>query len=149
MTRIRSYRLLLDRSVELGADPPSVIRGSADAALLATALTEDEPVEVFLVALLDTQHRVLPQGIVTITRGTMSSSLIHAREVFLPAIHFRAHALLCMHNHPSGVVDPSPDDRAITTQLVEAGKLLEIPVIDHIIVAPTGEYFSFVEAALL
>lgn len=88
--------------------------------------------ERFYVALLNTQNRV--KGIVMISQGTLDASVVHPREVFAPAIAARASAIILIHNHPSGDPAPSPADREITRQLVEAGNILGIPVRDHIIV---------------
>lgn len=107
---------------------------------------EDLPVEEFHVAILDSQHRL--ERDVTITRGLLNSSLVHPREVFREAIAENAAAIILVHNHPSGDPTPSGDDRAVTEQLVQAGKLLDIPVQDHVIVG-RGRYISFAEAGLL
>ena len=107
---------------------------------------EDLPVEEFHVAVLDAQHRL--ERDVTVTRGILNSSLVHPREVFREAIAERAAAVILVHNHPSGDPTPSPDDRIVTEQLVAAGKLLDIPVHDHVIIG-RGRYTSFAEAGLL
>ncbi|HEX5436348.1 MAG TPA: DNA repair protein RadC [Gemmatimonadaceae bacterium] len=114
-------------------------------AAFATRL-RDLPVEEFHVAVLDSQHRL--ERDVTVTRGILNSSLVHPREVFREAIAERAAAIILVHNHPSGDPTPSPDDRLVTEQLVAAGRLLDIPVHDHLIVG-RGRYLSFVEAGLL
>ena len=107
---------------------------------------EDLPVEEFHVAVLDAQHRL--DRDITITRGILNSSLVHPREVFREAIAERAAAIILVHNHPSGDPTPSADDRAITAQLVAAGRLLDIPVADHVVIG-RGRYLSFAEAGLL
>ena len=107
---------------------------------------EDLPVEEFHVAVLDSQHRL--ERDITITRGILNSSLVHPREVFREAIAERAAAIILVHNHPSGDPTPSADDRAVTEQLVAAGRLLDIPVHDHVIIG-RGRYASFAEAGLL
>ena len=107
---------------------------------------EDLPVEEFHVAVLDAQHRL--ERDVTITRGILTSSLVHPREVFREAIAERAAAVILVHNHPSGDPTPSVDDRLVTEQLVSAGKVLDIPVHDHIIIG-RGRYISFAETGLL
>src|SRR4030042_3120509 len=84
----------------------------------------------------------------TITLGLLNHSLVHPREVFADAITDRAASIICVHNHPSGSLDPSPQDIAITTQLKEAGSLLGIQLIDHIIIAKSG-YLSMKERGLL
>ena len=107
---------------------------------------EDLPVEEFHVAVLDSQHRL--ERDVTITRGILNSSLVHPREVFREAIAERAAAVILVHNHPSGDPTPSADDRVVTEQLAAAGRLLDIPVHDHVIIG-RGRYTSFAEAGLL
>ncbi|MGI8507896.1 MAG: RadC family protein [Gemmatimonadaceae bacterium] len=107
---------------------------------------EDLPVEEFHVATLDAQHRL--ENDILVTRGILNSSLVHAREVFRQAIAENAYAVILIHNHPSGDPTPSPEDRAVTTQLVSAGKLLGIEVLDHIVVG-RGRFTSFAESGLL
>ena len=107
---------------------------------------EDLPVEEFHVAVLDAQHRL--ERDITVTRGILNSSLVHPREVFREAIAERAAAVILVHNHPSGDPTASADDRAVTEQLVAAGRLLDIPVHDHVIIG-RGRYTSFAEAGLL
>lgn len=107
---------------------------------------EDLPVEEFHVAVLDAQHRL--ERDVLVTRGILNSSLVHPREVFREAIAERAAAIILVHNHPSGDPTPSADDRAVTEQLASAGRLLDIPVHDHVIIG-RGRYTSFAEMGLL
>jgi DNA repair protein RadC len=78
----------------------------------------------------------------------LNSSLVHPREVFRGAIAEAAAGLIVVHNHPSGHPAPSADDRAVTAQLVEAGRILDLPVHDHVIIGG-DRYFSFAEAGLL
>lgn len=107
---------------------------------------QDAPVEEFHVAVLDAQHRL--ERDVLVTRGLLDASLVHPREVFREAIAERAAAVILVHNHPSGDPTPSAEDRAVTAQLVAAGRLLDIPVHDHVIVG-RGRYVSFAEAGWL
>lgn len=97
--------------------------------------------EEFHVLYLNTKHQVI--GIEMVSRGTLKASLIHAREVFKGALLANAHALIVAHNHPSGNVDPSSADRAVTEALVKAGKLMDLRILDHVIIGSGGEYFSF------
>lgn len=127
-------------------DDGAPLRSPRDVALLFSPRLEDLPVEEFHVAILDAQHRL--ERDVTITRGTLTSSLVHPREVFREAIAERAAAVILVHNHPSGDPTPSNEDREITAQMVAAGKLLDIPVHDHIVIG-RGRYASFAEAGLL
>jgi DNA repair protein RadC len=106
-------------------------------------LLADSPNEKFVVVTLDVKHR--PIGVHVITEGTLDASLVHPREVFQPAILSNAAAIICIHNHPSGDVEPSPQDRRVTDQLDQAGKILGIPMLDHLIVGVdpySGEYRS-------
>src|SRR6476659_3287172 len=122
------------------------VRSPRDVARLFAPRLEDLPVEEFHVAVLDAQHRL--ERDVTVTRGILTSSLVHPRDVFREAIAERAAAVILVHNHPSGDPTPSADDRAVTEQLVAAGRLLDIPVHDHVIIG-RGRYTSFAEAGLL
>ncbi len=80
-----------------------------------------------------------------ITRGLLNSSLVHPREVFRAAIAEAAAGIVVVHNHPSGDPTPSPEDVAVTRQLVAAGRLLDLPVYDHIVIA--GDTFVSLAAA--
>jgi DNA repair protein RadC len=122
------------------------IRSPRDVVAYYASRLEDLPVEEFHVAILDAQHRL--ERDVTVTRGILNSSLVHPREVFREAIAERAAAIILVHNHPSGDPAPSADDRSVTDQLVAAGRLLDIPVHDHVIIG-RGRYTSFAEAGLL
>jgi DNA repair protein RadC len=84
-----------------------------------------------------------------ISVGILNSSLVHPREVFRPAITRAVASVLVVHNHPSGETIPSQEDKQITSRIIEAGKLLDIPVLDHIIVGDEGSYFSFKEEGLV
>ena len=127
-------------------DDGAPIRSPRDVYAAYAPRLQDLPVEEFHVAVLDAQHRL--ERDILVTRGILNSSLVHPREVFREAIAERAAAIILVHNHPSGDPAPSADDRAVTTQLVAAGRLLDIPVHDHVIVG-RGRYTSFAEAGLL
>jgi len=123
--------------------PAARIRGPDDVVRHIGARLRDLAVEEFHVLALDTQSRVLRD--ITITRGLLDSSLVHPREVFRPAIAEAAAGVILVHNHPSGDPTPSPEDRAVTRQLVAAGQLLDLPVFDHVIVA--GDRFASLASA--
>ncbi len=129
-----------------GRDEGIPVRSPRDVFAAFAPRLEDLPVEEFHVAVLDSQHRL--ERDVTVTRGILNSSLVHPREVFREAIAERAAAIILVHNHPSGDPTPSPDDRLVTEQLVAAGRLLDIPVHDHVIIG-RGRYVSFAEGGLL
>lgn len=102
--------------------------------------------EVFMVLLLNSANILMREY--KISEGTLNASLVHPREVFQPAITETAASLILMHNHPSGETQPSAEDKNITHRLVEAGKLMDIPVLDHIIVGREG-FYSFKEEGLI
>ncbi len=102
--------------------------------------------EHFLVLTLNGAHEVIRLRIVSI--GIMNRCIVHPREVFLPAIQDGSVAVIIAHNHPSGQLEPSEEDKAITKRLVDAGQLLGIPVLDHLILSGNG-FFSFLEGGLL
>ena len=106
----------------------------------------DKRQEHFICITLNGAGEVLSGRIITV--GLLNHSLVHPREVYADAITDRAASVICVHNHPSGSLEPSPQDIAITTQLREAGLLLGIQLIDHIIVTKTG-YLSMKERGLL
>ncbi|MDB4909166.1 MAG: repair protein RadC [Gemmatimonadetes bacterium] len=140
-------------SLELGRrmaaetrDDGAPIRSPRDVVAHYAPRLEDAVVEEFHVAVLDAQHRL--ERDILVTRGILNSSLVHPREVFREAIAERAAAIVLVHNHPSGDPTPSADDRLVTEQLVAAGRLLDIPVHDHVIIG-RNRYTSFAEAGLL
>jgi DNA repair protein RadC len=122
------------------------LRGPKDVVAAFAPRLQELPVEEFHVAILDAQHRL--ERDVLVTRGLLNASLVHPREVFREAIADRAAAVILVHNHPRGDPTPSQEDRVVTDQLVAAGRLLDIPVHDHIIVG-RGRYVSFAEVGLL
>lgn len=121
------------------------IRGPRDVYELCAPAMRDLAQEEFRVLLLNTQHAVIRE--LAVTRGTLDASIVHPREVFRAAIAEAAAAMVLVHNHPSGDPTPSSEDREVTRQLAEAGRLIGIPVLDHVVVGD-GRYVSFVEAGL-
>ncbi len=102
--------------------------------------------EQFIIVLLDNKHRYLAEE--DVSKGILNKSLVHPREVFASAIEHRAAAMICIHNHPSGDPEPSKEDLRITERLVEVGKLVGIPVLDHVIVGHES-YTSFADKGIL
>jgi DNA repair protein RadC len=140
-------------ALELGAraarelrPPVSRIREPEDVVRLFDTRLRDLQVEEFHLLALDSQSQVVRE--VLITRGLLNSSLVHPREVFRAAIAEAAAGIIVVHNHPSGDPTPSAEDRAATKQLVSAGRLLDIPLYDHVIIA--GDRFvSLATAGML
>ena len=104
------------------------------------ASIKDKAKEHFKLILLNPRNKII--GISTISIGTLNASLVHPREVFKDAIAHSAASVVLAHNHPSGDPEPSEDDLTITKRLIEAGKILGVEVIDHLIVGKNG-FFSF------
>jgi DNA repair protein RadC len=102
----------------------------------------DRKQEHFLCVSLNGAHEVIACRVVSI--GLVNRTVVHPREVFADAITDRAAAVLVAHNHPSGNVIPSPDDRDVTARLRSAGNTLGVQVLDHIVFSTTG-YYSFLE----
>jgi DNA repair protein RadC len=138
-------------AVELGRR--TLMRTQADRPRLNTPLASyllpqhgSRPVEQFGIVLLDTKHRLLQVRLVS--TGSLDSTVAHPREVFREAIAGRAAAIVLFHNHPSGDPRPSADDTALTVRLVDAGQVVGIDVLDHLILADQ-RYYSFMEAGQL
>ena len=106
----------------------------------------DSKKEHFVVFYLDTQNRLIERQIISI--GTLNSSLIHPREVFEPAVKLSSSTIIIAHNHPSGILEPSIEDKEVTTRLKNAGEIMGIELADHIIISKTS-YFSFKKEKLL
>lgn len=98
------------------------------------------PVERFGLALLDTKHRLLRTHIHSV--GALDASMAHPRDIFRMAVGGGASGVVLFHNHPSGDPEPSPEDIKLTHRLAQAGYIVGVPVIDHVILADT-RYFSF------
>lgn len=103
--------------------------------------------EEFYSLYLNTKNMIV--GLDMISRGTLNSSLVHPREVFKGAILANAHAVILVHNHPLGEVDPSIADKVVTEKLSSCSNLMEIQILDHVVIGSTGRYFSFREQGLL
>jgi DNA repair protein RadC len=122
------------------------IRSPADAADLMMgdmSLLEQEEMRVML---LDTRNRVL--GIETVYRGNVNSAIVRTGEVFREAIRRNAPAVIIFHAHPSGDPEPSPEDVSVTRTIIEAGKLLDVETLDHIIIGHGGRFVSLKERGL-
>jgi len=139
-------------AIELGGrmsrespDERPTVNSPADAAaLLAYEMSALEQ-EHLRVILLDTRNRVL--DIVEVYKGSVNSSQVHVGELFKPAIRRNASALIVVHNHPSGDPTPSPDDVTVTRAIVQAGKLLDVDVLDHMVIGQ-GRWVSLKERGL-
>jgi DNA repair protein RadC len=147
----RAARILA--SIELGrrlATEPLArgvpFRDAADVFRHYHAAMRELRFEQFRVLLLDGRHRVIREELVS--QGTLTTSPVHPREVFAPAIRHSAAAVVLVHNHPSGDPTPSADDLDITRRLAEVGRLVGIRVLDHVVVGD-GAYVSLADRGLL
>ncbi len=140
------WKLQLVRDPNSPARSRAQVTSDADAARLLRPDLEVLDREHFVVMLLDTKNRVIGFNVVAV--GTIDSALVSPRETFKPALLANATAIIVAHNHPSGDPTPSPEDIAVTRQLVAAGKLLDIEVLDHLIIGE-GRFVSLKERGLM
>jgi DNA repair protein RadC len=142
---VAAFELTRRVPASAGGERP-VFRSPEDVALVFLPKLRDLQHEEFWVLLLTTANQLMRA--IRISSGTLNSSLVHPRECFAEALKERAASVIFVHNHPSGNPEPSQEDLLITRQLADAGKILGIPVYDHIVVG--GEQFaSFAQRALL
>lgn len=122
------------------------IRSPQDSYRCIKPFLECKDREYFIVVTLDTKNQ--PTSINICHIGNLNSSIVHPREVFKTAVLSNAASILIAHNHPSGVVDPSREDKEITKRLVSAGNIIGIEVLDHLIIGD-DKYLSFKEQGLI
>jgi len=103
--------------------------------------------ETFHVALFNQKNKLIDRFMISL--GSLTASLVHPREVFRPAIMEGAAAIAIAHNHPSGEVTPSEEDRKVTRRMAEAGTLLGIRLLDHLIIGNHGQFYSFQDEGLI
>jgi DNA repair protein RadC len=131
----RRYSGTLHRKVKTAADVYPLVSHFAD-----------RNQEQFICVSLNGAHEVLAIRVVSV--GILNRTIVHPREVFSDPIADRAAAIIVCHNHPSGQLEASDEDRSITRRLAEAGEILGIALLDHLILSPRGGYFSFVEGGI-
>ncbi|HEX9740617.1 MAG TPA: DNA repair protein RadC [Ignavibacteriaceae bacterium] len=122
------------------------ITSPQDVAEIFIPLLRDELKEKFILVCLNSANKIIATE--TISVGNLNSSVVHPREVFKTAIDHSSASIILLHNHPSGNPEPSNEDISITKKMVESGKILDIPVFDHIIIAGNS-FTSFVEKRLI
>jgi DNA repair protein RadC len=148
-TRLRELRVRYSLRKDEKGRPMTmgrILNSPSDAASVLIELLENEPAEVFAILCVTTKHRVI--GYHEVSRGTLDSTTAHPREVFKTAVMVNAASILLAHNHPSGDPTPSSDDIQLTRRLIDAGEILGIQVLDHIIVGD-GRYVSLRELGRL
>ena len=147
MIRINFYSLKMVKE-DSTLYETAVIKSPAEVYQAAKQLLalHEKPEEHFCILCLNTKNKIV--GVHTISIGSLNTSIVHPREVFKAAMLNNANGIICLHNHPSGDPEPSREDIEITKRLVEAGKLLGIEVIDHVIIGEQG-YISMKERCLM
>jgi DNA repair protein RadC len=128
--------------------PIKRISNSSELVEFLHAQLDDWDREVFMVLHLDTKNNILNIHFASI--GSLSTSVVHPREIFCHAVRNQSAAIICAHNHPSGDSAPSREDKEATDRLVQAGKILGIRVLDHIVIGSySTQYFSFADSGLI
>lgn len=141
--RVAKYRVALVREGSIPVEWDKTVREAGDVARLMTPLVADLDREAFWVLLLDGKNRVI--GINVVAVGSLTACLVHSREVFKPAIVGSAASVVLVHNHPSSDPTPSAEDVTLTRRLRDAGALLGIGVLDHLVVTADGRYRSLAD----
>ncbi|MCF8568413.1 DNA repair protein RadC [Alicyclobacillus tolerans] len=140
MTAINVVRIELIKERNFKYSGSRQVRSADDAASILLEYIGNTDREEFVVMVLSTKHYV--NALNTVSIGSLDASLVHPREVFKPAILANASDIIVGHFHPSGDPTPSPEDIAVTKRLVEAGHMLGISVLDHIIIGDPGRFTS-------
>ena len=141
-----AYRPLRNSDGRVVDVPTVVLKDPRTAAAVLAPLIADQSVEVFGVACVSTKHRLLAWHV--LSRGTRASTPVSMPDVFVPAcLTPGTTGLMVVHNHPSGDPTPSPDDVAVTRAIVQAGKLLDVEVLDHLVIGH-GKWVSLKERGL-
>lgn len=145
-----SVRLIRERGSDLlpNTGAGTRCRSARDVFAFMQPYVHQEETETVWILALDTQSRIRFDSPIVVTRGLLNSSLLHPREVFRAAIVAGAAGIILVHNHPSADPTPSPEDREVTKQLVEAGRLLDLPIYDHVVIGGSA-FVSFAEQGLL
>lgn len=146
MYRVPRYTISLVREGSVGVED-KIARDSATARDILAPLFDGLDREQCVVMVLDAKHKVI--GINVVSVGSLHVSIVRPREVFKPAILLNAAAVIVAHNHPSGDTTPSEEDHALTKRLQEAGKCLGIPLLDHLVLGESGNFFSFADRGFL
>lgn len=146
VTLVAALQLVRRLQSESAKPGDKIIRGSEEVAQIYCPKLRDLKKEIFVVLLLASNNKIIDDTI--ISEGILSASVVTPREVFQAALMSNAAAVILIHNHPSGNIQPSREDLNLTKQMVEAGKAMNIPVLDHIIIAG-NDYTSFADKGLL
>ncbi len=144
-TRACAVAALLELGNRFSGGGAPIVREARDVLPFISSLARERQ-ECFMCLTMDGANRVLSHRVVTV--GLVDQALVHPREVFCEAVKERAVKIIVAHNHPAGILGPSPEDVRITKNLSEASRIIGIALVDHIIVTEEG-YYSFREQGLL
>ena len=136
----------LNRRIHYSSNQNKKIQAASDIFAYMAGRVPDETKEHLFVLHLNTKNQIIKTELVSV--GTLNAALIHPREVFKAAIKESSHAIILVHNHPSGDVEPSNADKQVTDLLKKASAIIQIDLLDHVIIGKTG-WFSFRESSLL
>lgn len=145
-TQLKACLEIARRVSAVKIDERKIVMRAGDVYGLVKAKISEELKEHFVVLSFDVRNKFLGLDVVAV--GILNANVVHPRETFESAIRRHAAHIIVSHNHPSGVCDPSDEDLALTKRLVEAGDIMGIHVVDHVIVSRES-YFSFVENGLI
>lgn len=143
--RVDIVSIKMVKEYSVGYEPRKV-RNPEDAFKLFEKFVKDIDREIFLVACFNSKNE--PVNISVVSIGTLGSSLVHPREVMKTAILSNSNSIMIAHNHPSGSVNPSNEDKRVTERMVNVCDILGIKLLDHIIIGD-DKYFSFKESSLI
>ena len=146
MRFIPRFDVRLVRDGRVATMEPTIIRRPEDTLPVLEAELSELGYEKFIALALNTKNHVT--AVLPVSSGSLNASIVHPRELFQRAILANCASLILAHNHPSGDPAPSPEDIALTRKLIDAGLLLDIPVLDHIVLG-YGRYVSFKQRGLL
>jgi DNA repair protein RadC len=146
MRFVPRFDVRLVRDGRVATLEPTIIRRPEDTLPVLEAELSELGYEKFIALALNTKNHVT--AVLPVSSGSLNASIVHPRELFQRAILANCASLILAHNHPSGDPAPSPEDIALTRKLIDAGLLLDIPILDHVILG-YGKYASFKEMRLL
>src|SRR4030042_2569300 len=133
-------------AIKVGRPPTRSVSSASEVYTLMSFL-EHADREIFYILHLDVKNKVL--GMEKISKGTLTNSLLHQREIFKGAVISNSARIICVHNHPSGDPNPSREDELITARIIQAGKILGIEILDHVIVGAIGRFYSMQAAGFM
>ena len=143
--RLPRYRVSLVREGSCAVDH-NAIRTPEDVYAIIGPEYENAVVETAMMLALDTKNKVI--AVFTVSTGSLNASIIHPRDIFQRAILVNAASVILVHNHPSGDPTPSPEDIELTRKLVEAGKMMDVAILDHVVIGE-GRFVSLKERGLI